>query len=105
MKGAVLLMKEASALQTDSVRCTMDSARRVRGCDHCMTSIGRGTTDTVRRMPCSVALMCDPMRHMMNPDRHLTDAMRSAMGCVRAVTRPRPFMRRATRQAMDTMRL
>jgi hypothetical protein len=54
---AVLLVKEANALSTGSVRCTVDSARCVTGSDRCMTSIVRGRTDTVPRMPYSVALM------------------------------------------------
>jgi hypothetical protein len=53
----VLLVKEANALSTGSVRCTVDSARCVTGSDRCMTSIVRGRTDTVPRMPYSVALM------------------------------------------------
>lgn len=105
VKDVLLLVKEANALQTFSVRCTMDSARSMTGSDRYTTSIVRGRTDITARVTCSVALMKDPMRHMMSPDRHLTDTMRSARDPVRAVTRPRQSTTRATGPMMDTMRL
>jgi hypothetical protein len=104
-KDAVLLMKEANALQTGSVRCAMDSARCVTGTDRYTTSIVRDKTDTVPRMTHGVALMKDARRRMMSPNRHLTDAMRSATGSVRAVMRPRLSVGRATGPTMGAMRL
>jgi hypothetical protein len=104
MKDTVLLMKEANALQTGSVRCAMDSARRVTGSDRYTTSIVRDTTDTVPRLTDGVALMNDARRRMMSPSRHLTDAMRSATGPGRAVIWPRLSMKRAMGPMMDTMR-
>lgn len=105
MKDAVLLMKEANALQTGSAPCAMDRARRMTGSDRYTTSIVRDKTDTLPRMTGGVALMNDPSRHMMRPNRHLTDPMRSATGPVPAMMRPRLSMKRAMGPTMGPMRL
>ena len=105
MKDAVLLMKEANALQTRSVCHAMESARCMTGSDRYTTSTVRDITDTVPRMKDGVALMNDPTRRMMSPNRHMKDAMPSVTGPVRAEMRPRLSVERATRPTMGTMRL
>jgi hypothetical protein len=63
MADAVFLSTEANARETDSVRCTMDSACRMMVGDRCVMSLMRGMTDSVSRTTDSVGLTkvrCDP---------------------------------------------